>query len=321
MPERGTHNENRFTQPKSVNDILALNRSLWSLQGQAFEYFLDGWTASIGTRLKQLRGDAVRPSHSVIVPAKNEEAYILQNMESLARQEGFGQDTGFETIIVVNDCDANDRTLDIVQRIQKFAGEDAFQVISYNGKKPGGLALARQTGLDNTRGDIIATTDADVITLPLWLKKLTSPLEDPSVTCVVGNYNYYDRQEIPFLYFESTARILNKSLLRLIPIEKIHKGLLFTTGQTSAFRKNDAENIGGYDMDKIIGEDSDLGKRLGALGRIALVEDPQAVIWSSPRRLRHVGMLTLILKDLLVRSAHESMYLDKKINEMKNHRN
>ncbi len=103
--------------------------------------------------------------------------------------------------------------------------------------------------------------------------------------------------------------------------EKIRKGLLFTTGQTSAFRKKDAENIGGYDMNKIIGEDSDLGKRLGAQGRIILVEDPQAVIWSSPRRLRHVGMLTLILKDLLVSSAHESIYLNKDRNEMENHRN
>ena len=49
-----------------------------------------------------------------------------------------------------------------------------------------GLGYARNTGVRNAKGDIIAFTDDDCIVDPLWLKEILAGFEDPMVQGVAG---------------------------------------------------------------------------------------------------------------------------------------
>lgn len=74
-------------------------------------------------------------------------------------------------------------------------------------------------------------------------------------------------------------------------------------GANTAFRKNDALMVGGYDTRKIIGEDSELGERLSKYGPIKLAEDDAAAVWTSARRFKGKSPFQIVAKDLGIYDA------------------
>src|SRR6267154_3957442 len=104
-----------------------------------------------------------RPTVSVIVPARNEEACLGACLESLIAQQGSGQDPLSFEIIVVDDH-STDRTRDIAN---SFAGR-GVRVIDAGTLRPGwtGKNNAVTTGAKAARGQWLLFTDADTIHLP-----------------------------------------------------------------------------------------------------------------------------------------------------------
>lgn len=103
----------QLIDPSFVCEIRDINSRLWSLNTVDFEERLRAWTLSINERLVRLRGDlTVPPDCSIIIPACNEEKYLLMLLESLARQKSR---YSAEIIIVDSNSSKTDRTSKIAR--------------------------------------------------------------------------------------------------------------------------------------------------------------------------------------------------------------
>ncbi|MFA7695256.1 MAG: glycosyltransferase [Methanoregula sp.] len=109
---------------------------------------------------------------SVIVPSFNEEENIAQCLVSLSHQT-VGRD---EYEIIVVDGGSTDKTCEIARKY-------ADMVFIQTSKKVGG---ARNDGVMASKGDIIATTDADCILPPDWVGQIRNAFTDPAVVQVYG---------------------------------------------------------------------------------------------------------------------------------------
>ena len=136
---------------------------------------------------------------SVVVCAYNEEARTEACLESL-----FNQDLDSELFeIVFVDDGSTDRTPEIVRDVlgRRFDGE--LPEFRYYRIEHGGLCAARNTGIDQSRGQIVAFIDADAIAEPDWIRRLLAPFEHAERVGVVGG-------RIRILNPESrTARLLH----------------------------------------------------------------------------------------------------------------
>lgn len=99
---------------------------------------------------------SLKPSQSVIIPAYNEATRLESTLE-IVHTYLVDQDFDFE-IIVVNDG-STDETREISERVAKQ--NESIRVLDL---PHGGKAVAVRRGIEATRGDVIAFTDADLAT-------------------------------------------------------------------------------------------------------------------------------------------------------------
>lgn len=110
---------------------------------------------------------------SIVIPFRNESEYISANLESLQNQE-YPSDK-FE-IVYVNDF-SEDNSTEILKnsaRLPNIRVIDVPEVFSVNAHKK----RAVRFGIENAKGDIIVTTDADCICPPEWLKTILSDFDE-----------------------------------------------------------------------------------------------------------------------------------------------
>lgn len=101
------------------------------------------------------------PRITIIMPAYNAQDYISDSIHSVQAQTYDNWE-----LIVVNDG-SSDHTSDIVQ---KFVQQD--QRIRFINQKNQGVSVARNTGIEQAKGDFIAFIDSDDEYLPSFLEKL-----------------------------------------------------------------------------------------------------------------------------------------------------
>lgn len=114
---------------------------------------------------------------SIIIPALNEEKYIADSVKALLAQSVPRKD--FEIIVVDNG------SKDATKQIAKKAGADKVIV-----EKNKGTNIARQRGVEESAGKILAFLDADCIPPPHWLQTIEKLLKQEDVAAVSGPYNY-----------------------------------------------------------------------------------------------------------------------------------
>lgn len=102
---------------------------------------------------------------SVIIPAYNVERFIAECVNSVRNQ------TYQNLEIIIVDDGSTDRTLEICE---KLASEDGRIKIVNNGH--GGVSRARNAGLDNVSGELIASVDSDDVILPDMIETLYSKM-------------------------------------------------------------------------------------------------------------------------------------------------
>jgi glycosyltransferase involved in cell wall biosynthesis len=172
------------------------------------------------------------PKVSIIVPVKNGAAEIKDLLESLMRVD---YDKDKLEIIVVDGC-STDGTREIVSR---------YPVKLLTEEKPG-VNAARNAGIKNSTGEIIAFTDHDCVVPKDWVKKIVASLRDPEIGCVGGQilrYNddflarYADESIIPVM------RIFKKKTL----IEKISSPVYYPVGCNFAVKREAVEKTGFFD--------------------------------------------------------------------------
>ena len=124
------------------------------------------------------------PFISIIIPAYNQEKYITETIESIIIQNY----TNWECIIV-NDG-STDSTGEKVQSFLSKYPDKKFQLIE---KKNGGLADARNNGIEIAAGEWIFPLDSDDKIAPDFLEKVVSVIKrNSSVNLVYTNVQHFD---------------------------------------------------------------------------------------------------------------------------------
>jgi len=259
----------KVSAPEWTKKIIERNRNLWKNKSCCnFEDHLNFWTNEISSKLNRLRGDEnINPKFSIVVPAHNEEEYILQLLESISNQKN--NNGGIEIIVVVND--SNDRTAEISRKC-------GAKVIEYKQDKPyPPVAYARQIGLEEAKGEIILSTDADIIVGENWVEKITQPImEDDNVSVTIGDVNHYDGK----LLHPTLLNPINKILRRCEIVFKTNKGLVAFSN--IATKRQNIIDVNGWPQ-KNVAEDTILIRRLISIGN-PVITNKETTVWSSGRR-------------------------------------
>ena len=213
---------------------------------------------------------------SVIVCAHNEERFIAACLYSLLAQSRIPDE-----IIVINNA-SSDRTAEVARAVPHV------RVIDEPCK---GLVIARERARREARGDVLVYLDADCRAPISWLARIASRFErKPGLLASSGNYRFYDwdwwgRTLIRGYDFTlgPATHVLVKYVLRA--------GVVFYGGNF-AVRREALERIGGFDTSiEFHGEDTNLGRRLFAIGPVELAYD--CYLYTSARRYNAMGKGTV----------------------------
>lgn len=189
------------------------------------------------------------PKLSVIMAAYNAEKFITEAIESILNQSF----DNFEFLIV--DDASTDATVSI---IESFAQKDSRIHIFHNTENRG-QAYARNTALQNARGEYTAILDADDIALPDRLEKqLTFLQRHPNVTLVGSSALLIDEHGKPIgtKGKPNDLRIIDFKML--IQNQFVHSTLMY--------RRSAVIDIGMYRHEFQHAEDYDLCSRLLTAG-------------------------------------------------------
>ncbi len=259
------------------------------------------------------------PSISILAPAYNEEATVVESVRSLLKLN-----YGNYEVIVINDG-STDRTLQrLVSEFKLFRSKQvysptinakhvrgiyrshqpAYRNLIIIDKENGGKADALNAGLNVARHEYVCAIDADSILEEDALQKVVKPfLEDAHVVASGGIIRIANGCEIVNGRVVSVG--LSRKVLPLFQVVEYFRaflsgrmawqsvnGLLIISGAFGMFRKHVAIEVGGYRTDTV-GEDMELIVRIHRLKRerrepyrVVFVPDP--VCWTEAPESLHV---------------------------------
>lgn len=195
------------------------------------------------------------PFVSVVVGIRNEEKFIGECIESLLNLDY--PRNSYEIIIV--DGMSTDKTRDIVQKYPVK--------LLLNEKK--NVAAARNLGVKNARGELVAFTDGDCKVDPQWLKALICEMREApdEVVCFGGPNLIFDTDPVfgrvvgysqeSFLGSGGSAQSKNST-------KKHYVGSL--PNCNAMYKKTAIQEVGGFDERFVVGQDGDLNYRIGKKG-------------------------------------------------------
>jgi glycosyltransferase involved in cell wall biosynthesis len=209
---------------------------------------------------------------SVIVCAHNEAAYLAACLHSL-----LAQTRPPDEVLVINNA-STDATRAVAQAIP------GVRVVDEPRK---GLVVARETGRRMATGSVLVYVDADCRAPLTWLERVDRRFErDPELIALSGPYRFYDWDWWGRLLIRAydvtlapATQVLVKYILRI--------GTIFYGGNF-AVRADALARIGGFDTTiEFHGEDTNIGRRLFAIGRVGLFHD--CYLYTSARRYVAMG--------------------------------
>lgn len=231
----------------------------------------------IKEKILALRGNINdAPLVTIIVPAYNEEKTILRTIASLS-----------ETIstkkieILVVDNNSRDKTKEYVLSTG----------VQYAFEKKQGVTNARTTGLHTARGTFIINADADTIYPPFWVDLLVDPLiKDENIACSYGRFSF-----IPEPGYKRFSFFLYEMIGDLYKTIKgsLKDKAMYVYGCSSAYRKQQAIEVNGYEHPPGSNEDGYLGLKLrNRFGKLNQVKNPKSLAWTSSRKFIADGTLS-----------------------------
>jgi cellulose synthase/poly-beta-1,6-N-acetylglucosamine synthase-like glycosyltransferase len=196
------------------------------------------------------------PNVSVIVPVFNAERTIEECINSLLELDYPSKNL---ELIFINNA-SNDRTADI---LSYYSGKIK---ILYERKR--GPAAARNKGILNANGDIIAFTDADCVVDKDWLKHIVRPLEDNSIGIVGGE-----------ILAKHPCNKIEEFYGKLHDHKKAAEGgMPYSITINWASRKSVFKETGLFDESFLRGQDTDLSFRILRSGYKFFYE-PRAIVY------------------------------------------
>lgn len=205
------------------------------------------------------------PLVSVVIPVYNGGRFLAETIESVLNQT-------YENIecLVINDG-SNDNTSDVAKA---FGSK-----IRYFDKPNGGVSSARNVGIENSRGDLVAFLDADDLWLP---KKIEVQVElfckNDNVGLVYSGVKMID--EYGVLTGEVHDKFEKDPVTRILLLQTP----VFIT-MTGVIPKKVFKAIGNFDENLSTSADADMVCRIAEQFRLIVVEQPLALY------RRHFGQM------------------------------
>lgn len=197
------------------------------------------------------------PAVSIVIPAKNEAAFLPRTLDSLAAlSEGPSHE------IVVVDGQSRDRTAAI-------ARERGISVVEGTGQ---GIGLARNRGAAATDGTWLAFVDADTQVQPNWLASMWEFVQEHGLKAASS------RCHMPGV----RARLMEWTINHLF--SRLPRPIL--PGFNFWIERSTFEQYGGFP--EVPNEDTALSRRLGAAVPVGV--HPDRLVTHSSRRIRQSGL-------------------------------
>jgi glycosyltransferase involved in cell wall biosynthesis len=225
------------------------------------------------------------PLISVVIPAWNEENNLFRTLSSLASSK-----TDKKVEIVVINNNSTDKTEKIL---------DELGVIHYF-EPVQGIAATRQTGLEKAKGKYHLCADSDTFYPPHWIDIMVEPMiGSQEITGVYGRYAFVPPEggsRLGLWFYERLAGIM-------IQIRKKNREYMNTLGFTMGFVTEIGRETGGFRVSKMRiqdnavdskdyteeSEDGTMALNLKKKGKLKLILNPKAVVYTSSRRLMMGG--------------------------------
>src|SRR5262245_39882106 len=209
---------------------------------------------------------------SVIVCAHNEARYLRSCLYSL-----LAQSREPEEILVINNA-STDETGAVAAQVP------GVRVVDEPRK---GLVVARERGRREATGNLLVYLDADCRAPLTWLERVERRFaRDPKLLALSGPYRFYDWDlwgRLLIRTYDFTLAPLTQLLVKHV----LRIGTVFYGGNF-AVRREALEAIGGFDTTiEFHGEDTNLGRRLFAIGKVSLAHD--CYLHTSARRYIATG--------------------------------
>jgi hyaluronan synthase len=170
---------------------------------------------------------AAAPSLTVVIPAYNEGAMVMQSVESVLKAS---YPAGRLEIIVVDDGSTDD-TWSYIRRV---ASRYPRRITALRLAKNQGKRAALELGFRRARGEIIVTIDSDSVIGRDALLAITGPFRDAIVGAVSGNVRVYNREEGIIPRMLHVQYILSFDLIRAV--ESAYGNVYCCPGALTAYR-------------------------------------------------------------------------------------
>ena len=223
------------------------------------------------------RAAAAQPTVSVIVCTRDRPDDLERCLASLGRLA-----TRPHEILVVDNAPTDARTREVCER----------HAVRYVLEPTPGQSRARNRGIAESTGEIVAFTDDDCTVDPGWLDDLHAELDDPLVLAVTGYVGPAELDEPAQLLFEAQGgfgRGFRRRVFDGTRVNAAQAAGLVGAGANAIFRRSTFATVGAFAEDLGPGtparaaDDNDMFCRILDAGyRIAF--DPSRVVWHRHRR-------------------------------------
>ena len=193
-----------------------------------------------------------QPFVSVIIPVFNNAEGIILLLDALESQSY--DKSRYEVIIVDNG--SHDGTMEEASRV----AEQAAATIKVVKELQVGSYAARNKGVAEANGEILAFTDSDCVPTPTWLEKGVASLNGSTADGAAG------RVEFTFIGAKANAFEYVDSVNKLAQETYVTK-LGFAATANFFVRKHVVDELGGFDSSLRSGGDYEFGQRLTGSGR------------------------------------------------------
>lgn len=229
---------------------------------------------------------ATMPSVTVIVCTRDRAALLRESLSAILKLDY----PDFDVLVVDN----APKTGETATMVREEFGDPRIRLLTE--PRPG-LSNARNAGLRQAQGDIIAYTDDDVVVDAAWLQEIAAGFERmPGTACVTGLVPAGELRSPAQGYFDDRVSWSKSMTPKIYSFADPPAGLpkfpfcpsAFGTGANFALDRRAAVSLGGFDSALGVGtrtgggEDIDMFTRV-ILAGYSLVVQPSAIVWHRHR--------------------------------------
>ncbi len=229
---------------------------------------------------------------SVVVCTFNRCRTLDRMLHSYFDQEGLDS-IDHELIVVDNNSDDDTRPTAL-----KYSGAPWFRYVH---EPRQGLSAARNRGIEESHGDILAFLDDDVLVSPHWLQHLVQCYRETSATVVGGRANLLLEDERPSWFGPIFQSLLSE--VDFGPQRREIPTGVGLWGVNLSFKKAALEGVGGFD-ERLGRRGAQLlgGEEMAVLERLA--SQPARIVYEPAACVLHIIGKERLTWEYFVRLAH-----------------